>query len=328
MKYKYVYHVLDVDALLFTLKSNILQGKNYSGVSTSYDPKFNSYIGDRPWSFFKLQLDAQLLIQDGYNLKRFDYVSNNNQKFDEKEYQQRLKIQNIKKYITKIILIFSKFNSLKDAVFSQIGHQPNKFKEDIKWLYQNYKKDLYLQKLNHTFVKSDSFFQKIINKKIEIEYFGFEIYKKIEKYVKGNKDRMSHFEYEYIPFNKKIGFSRLAVLTRDNFKCQYCGIELPAKELTIDHVIPKSKWYKLGYKGSSSVFTNVVACCIKCNKYKANHLLTEKGMKLLKEPKNISRTENFINKLQSGKIPKEWEPFLLESSTYEQQKTSSSNKTK
>ena len=133
---------------------------------------------------------------------------------------------------------------------------------------------------------------------------------------------------KYIPFNKKIGFSRLAVLTRDNFKCQYCGIELPAKELTIDHVIPKSKWYKLGYKGSSSVFTNVVACCIKCNKYKANHLLTEKGMKLLKEPKNISRTENFINKLQSGKIPKEWEPFLLESSTYEQQKSSSSNKTK
>lgn len=203
MKYKYVYHVLDVDALLFTLKSNILQGKNYSGVSTSYDPKFNSYIGDRPWSFFKLQLDAQLLIQDGYNLKRFDYVSNNNQKFDEKEYHIDSKIQNIKKYITKIILIFSKFNSLKDAVFSQIGHQPNKFKEDIKWLYQNYKKDLYLQKLNHTFVKSDSFFQKIINKKIEIEYFGFEIYKKIEKYVKGNKDRMSHFEYEYIPFNKK-----------------------------------------------------------------------------------------------------------------------------
>jgi 5-methylcytosine-specific restriction endonuclease McrA len=115
---------------------------------------------------------------------------------------------------------------------------------------------------------------------------------------------------KYIPFSKKVAFSRIAVLARDNFQCQYCGVIQTAKELTIDHVIPRSRWKSFGNSGSSSIFTNVVACCLPCNKKKASFLMHEKGMKLIKQPKNISRYDSFINKLQIGSIPAEWSPFL------------------
>ena len=115
---------------------------------------------------------------------------------------------------------------------------------------------------------------------------------------------------KYIPFSKKVAFSRIAVLSRDNFQCQYCGIIQSAKELTIDHVIPRSRWKSFGHTGSPSIFTNVVACCLNCNKKKASYLMHEKGMKLLKQPKTISRYDSFINKLQIGSVPKEWTPFL------------------
>ena len=50
--------------------------------------------------------------------------------------------------------------------------------------------------------------------------------------------------------------SRQALFYRDNFTCQYCGKS--TKNLTIDHIIPRSK-------GGKHTWKNVVSACVSCN---------------------------------------------------------------
>ena len=51
-----------------------------------------------------------------------------------------------------------------------------------------------------------------------------------------------------------VRFSRFNVLLRDSFTCQYCGQRPHARELTMDHVVPRAQ-------GGSTRWTNVVAAC-------------------------------------------------------------------
>ena len=62
----------------------------------------------------------------------------------------------------------------------------------------------------------------------------------------------------------KIPFSRRAIYKRDHATCQYCGKQPRADELTIDHVIPKSR------AGGGSSWTNCVLACVDCNFRKSN----------------------------------------------------------
>lgn len=82
--------------------------------------------------------------------------------------------------------------------------------------------------------------------------------------------------YVRIPFSK-IQYntpSRNLIYKRDDYECQYCGTK---KNLTIDHIIPKSK-------GGLDTWDNLVACCNTCNVKKGNKDLKESGMKLRKKP--------------------------------------------
>ena len=40
---------------------------------------------------------------------------------------------------------------------------------------------------------------------------------------------------------KAVKFSRINVMTRDRFRCQYCGLQLPMSRLNYDHVVPRSQ---------------------------------------------------------------------------------------
>ena len=51
------------------------------------------------------------------------------------------------------------------------------------------------------------------------------------------------------------------IFKRDKYKCQYCGIS--TLELTIDHVVPRSK-------GGMDIPENMVCCCDSCNQDKAH----------------------------------------------------------
>lgn len=75
----------------------------------------------------------------------------------------------------------------------------------------------------------------------------------------------------------ELPFCRENIFVRDDYTCQYCGRKLPASELTLDHVYPKSRF-------GPDIWENIVACCKDCNQYKADRTPKEARMKLLRRP--------------------------------------------
>ena len=59
---------------------------------------------------------------------------------------------------------------------------------------------------------------------------------------------------------------RVAVLTRDNFRCVFCGRNSQQIELQIDHIFPFSK-------GGSNDINNLQTLCIDCNLGKSDQII-------------------------------------------------------
>ena len=72
---------------------------------------------------------------------------------------------------------------------------------------------------------------------------------------------------DYVKVARNIKYCRENILLRDDFKCQYCGIDCRdnQSELTLDHVIPR-------FHGGKTSFTNIVAACHSCNLEKAHYM--------------------------------------------------------
>lgn len=75
-----------------------------------------------------------------------------------------------------------------------------------------------------------------------------------------------------------VSLTRRNVVIRDERRCQYCNELVPFSEQTLDHIIPKSR-------GGKSTWENLVLACRSCNTFKADFLLEEVGMVLLRQPK-------------------------------------------
>ena len=101
---------------------------------------------------------------------------------------------------------------------------------------------------------------------------------------------------------QEMKFNRQNLLERDDYRCQYCGKNLPTKELNMDHVVPRDR-------GGGTSWENVVISCIRCNSKKSNRLPKEAGMRLLKEPKRPPRRP-FVSSLYGKPVEKSWEYFL------------------
>ncbi len=81
---------------------------------------------------------------------------------------------------------------------------------------------------------------------------------------------------DYVSLDRRPAFTRFNVFLRDSFLCQYCGVDLPAEDLTFDHVVPRSR-------GGHTTWTNVVTACQGCNLYKGDRLPQESGMSLRRD---------------------------------------------
>ena len=46
--------------------------------------------------------------------------------------------------------------------------------------------------------------------------------------------------YDRVP-KLSVRFNRRSLLARDEHQCQYCGVTLPASQLNMDHVVPRSR---------------------------------------------------------------------------------------
>jgi 5-methylcytosine-specific restriction endonuclease McrA len=109
--------------------------------------------------------------------------------------------------------------------------------------------------------------------------------------------------YRHIPQQSRA-LSRKNILLRDRNTCQFCGRIFPSSELTLDHVVPRSR-------GGASSWENLVACCHPCNRAKGNHLPTEASMRLLREPHAFNlHTSRHIMRLM-GHSDDKWRKYLF-----------------
>ena len=81
-----------------------------------------------------------------------------------------------------------------------------------------------------------------------------------------------------IPHRISLPVTRRGVLARDHYTCQYCQGTPARKNLTVDHVLPRSR-------GGKTTWENVVAACEKCNGRKGSRTPVEASMKLAAQPK-------------------------------------------
>ena len=108
-------------------------------------------------------------------------------------------------------------------------------------------------------------------------------------------------EYDRVPRNV-VKFSRRNVFLRDENRCQYCGSKFSAHNLSLDHVMPRSR-------GGQSTWENIVCACLKCNVRKGGRTPQEAGMKLFQPPKRPKRNPILSNQLSSEKYAC-WRRFL------------------
>lgn len=82
-----------------------------------------------------------------------------------------------------------------------------------------------------------------------------------------------------------------AVLFRDSYVCQYCGINCieAGKIATVDHIIPVSR-------GGTDTFVNLITACYECNAKKGKMTAAEFGF-----PHVIGKTFAYPAHLQCGK---------------------------
>ncbi len=83
----------------------------------------------------------------------------------------------------------------------------------------------------------------------------------------------------YVPLPRRLPLplSRRTVLARDMYTCQYCGSQPGRADLTVDHVLPRSR-------GGATTWDNVAAACGPCNRRKGNRTPEEAGMRLRSLP--------------------------------------------
>ncbi|MCG3182011.1 MAG: hypothetical protein ICCCNLDF_00052 [Planctomycetes bacterium] len=102
--------------------------------------------------------------------------------------------------------------------------------------------------------------------------------------------------------NTGVPYSRRGVFERDNGQCQYCGIFVHKRAMTIDHVQPLSR-------GGGTSWLNCVLACGRCNNQKADRTPHEAGLALRRQPFQPTRDELILGGVA---LQESWKAFLKE----------------
>ena len=107
--------------------------------------------------------------------------------------------------------------------------------------------------------------------------------------------------YERLP-KQAVRFNRRNIFARDANRCQYCGKRFPTSELSLDHVLPRSR-------GGETSWENIVCSCVKCNVRKGGRTPHEAHMHLIRQPVCPKRSPILSLKLGNPKY-ESWKSFL------------------
>ena len=101
------------------------------------------------------------------------------------------------------------------------------------------------------------------------------------------------------PFDRGMTWSTV----RFAFEPQYWHCQPSRANLTVDHVIPRSK-------GGTSTWENIVASCAPCNRRKGDSLPAKAGMHPRRQPR-VPHPQIFIH-VAAPTIPVQWRQWLPE----------------
>ena len=96
--------------------------------------------------------------------------------------------------------------------------------------------------------------------------------------------------------------TRKNIYWRDKYVCQYCSGKFKYKQLSLDHVIPKSR-------GGGRGWLNLVTCCHTCNQKKGNKTPSEASMRLINIP--YVPNANIIEFYHHIDVPAIWKNFIV-----------------
>lgn len=107
--------------------------------------------------------------------------------------------------------------------------------------------------------------------------------------------------YDRLP-KHTLRLNRQSVLARDSHRCQYCGRRFPAGQLSLDHIVPRSR-------GGATTWENVVCACLRCNIRKGGRSPREARMRLIGSPKRPAGNPLVALKLNNPKYHT-WKTWL------------------
>jgi 5-methylcytosine-specific restriction endonuclease McrA len=107
--------------------------------------------------------------------------------------------------------------------------------------------------------------------------------------------------FDRVP-KQTIRFNRRNLFARDGNRCQYCGKHFPTSELSLDHVVPRSR-------GGDTTWENVVCACVACNVRKGGRTPQEAHLKLVRPPIKPKRSPLLAVKLDNPKY-QSWKTFV------------------
>ncbi len=103
---------------------------------------------------------------------------------------------------------------------------------------------------------------------------------------------------------QEVKFNRRNLFARDHNTCQYCGKRFNTAQLSLDHVVPRSR-------GGPTTWANVVCACVTCNVRKGGRTPAEAHLRLVKHPVKPRRNPVVTIKLSDHRYSS-WRQFLDE----------------
>lgn len=108
--------------------------------------------------------------------------------------------------------------------------------------------------------------------------------------------------YRHVPIRLQV-VSRKNIFIRDGNRCMYCGRRFLSADLTLDHILPRSR-------GGRNEWANLVACCKTDNHRKGDRTPEEAGMNLIRRqlPQTVHTRTQILRSL--GSEVDEWSKYL------------------
>lgn len=102
---------------------------------------------------------------------------------------------------------------------------------------------------------------------------------------------------------RETAMKRARIYIRDRYRCQYCGENKHASELTLDHILPRAQ-------GGESSPQNLVTACVPCNQRKGNRTPDQARMPMLTSQKALNVGLDRVLLCHYAESKPEWKKYL------------------